>query len=749
MLVPAMQRKKHDDTVKGLEEIRAKLANVDPEDKYFEEAVKLREQLNNKLTSQVEQINAEGFNPNSTGQFLAMNREYQDMVSPTGKLGMINQEKKNTQAYIENYKKEGLAMGLTPAEMQVWIDKAHENRNKELPLYDEKGRTIGYKIDKGVVKAQDIFKDFAEHAARTGMSSVARGNISAGITTDANDNFTYVNTTGWDSEKGNNKEQIKSALDFMNSRLNDPNSDYSKYYDYIGQDKNSIVKSLQEQSGIYKKDVDNYKSQQQITNLIDNRPKAGSGEDEDKEGERYSNQYQSFKIGDDYKKVAEEANKVLNNPKATAAEKIAARERLDLIDDVKNELATNDKNFKNRSDYTKSVENSKFMQDLISKAEKEKSPYLNRLKSLQQKIKNGELTDVSSPNIFFTKGVEINGVNYGSEGLGKYAAELDSFFGKHVKQYRNYKKQNIDAINAAISTRGTEGTEYTADMKPEKRQEYFQNLKDALNQDTVKPSNANYIDENGKAVSLELNDSNKSEIMQLLNSTDEKNGNIVSANPARQGGVVGMKIKFKPNADSSLVQNGVLNDKDFTGNQAVEMFIPITQYGDGMTGLKHTTNRVYNNLPTGLKREFDKLVSSTGSGSTTQKSRLGNVAVSANTYFPDKYNDDTKIDFLKTGKGNTRMITPHIIEKGKQPKAMTWNDGIDYNRLNEPSYFAEIGRKGLLDNIVFSYTSHKKTNKPLMLSNGDIDYVGMINTLKYQEIKLPNTQDIIEFSGLK
>jgi hypothetical protein len=94
MLVPAMQRKKHDDTVKGLEEIRAKLANVDPEDKYFDEAVKLREQLNNKLSSQVEQINTEGFNPNSTGQFLAMNREYQDLMSPTGKLGMINQEKK-------------------------------------------------------------------------------------------------------------------------------------------------------------------------------------------------------------------------------------------------------------------------------------------------------------------------------------------------------------------------------------------------------------------------------------------------------------------------------------------------------------------------------------------------------------------------------------------------------------------------------------------------------------------------------
>jgi hypothetical protein len=181
MLVPAMQRKKHDDTVKGLEEIRAKLANVDPEDKYFDEAVKLREQLNNKLTSQVEQINTEGFNPNSTGQFLAMNREYQDLMSPTGKLGMINQEKKNTQAYIENYRKEGLAMGLTPENMQKHIDDATKKRNEELPLYDEKGRTIGLKVDKNVVKAQDIFKDFAEHAARSGMSSTARGNISAGI----------------------------------------------------------------------------------------------------------------------------------------------------------------------------------------------------------------------------------------------------------------------------------------------------------------------------------------------------------------------------------------------------------------------------------------------------------------------------------------------------------------------------------------------------------------------------------------
>lgn len=749
MLVPAMQRKRHDDTVKGLEEIRAKLANVDPEDKYFDEAVKLREQLNNKLSSQVEQINTEGFNPNSTGQFLAMNREYQDLMSPTGKLGMINQEKKNTQAYIENYRKEGLAMGLTPEQMQRHIDNSIKKRNEELPLYDEKGRTIGLKVDKNVVKAQDIFKDFAEHAARSGMSSTARGNISAGIQVTPNGEFTYVNTTGWDSEKGDNKAQIQDALDFMNSRLNDPNSDYAKYYDYIGQDKESIAKSLKEQSGIYKKDVDNYKSQQQITNLVDNRPKSGSGEDEENSSNIYSNSGQTTSIGNDYKKVVEDSNKVLSNPKATQAEKIAAREKLDLIDEIKTELNQKDKNFNAREKYIKSIENSQFMSDLITKAEKEKSPYLNKLKSLQQKIKNGELSDVSSPNIFFTKGVEINGVNYGAEGLGKYAKELDNFFGKHVKNYNNYKKENVKTINNNLSTRGIEQTVFTQDMKPAEREEYFQNVKDALSTDVVKTSDANYIDSNGNSTKIDINNNTAKEIIQHLSTADDKNGNIISSNPARQGGTIGIKIKFKPNKDTAVSQDGLFADKDFTGNEAIEMYIPITEYGDNLTGMKHTTNRVYNKLPKALKREVDKMVMSSGSGYTTKTERLGSLGVPANEYFGDKYEAGTTVDFLKTGKGNTKSLTPYIIKPGGKPKAMTWNDGIDYNRLNDFEYFQKLGNQGLLNNIIFSYTKNNNSTKPLMLSNGEIDYVGMLNNLKYKNLLLPHTQDIIEFSGLK
>ena len=288
-------------------------------------------------------------------------------------------------------------------------------------------------------------------------------------------------------------------------------------------------------------------------------------------------------------------------------------------------------------------------------------------------------------------------------------------------------------------------------MKPAEREEYFQNVKDALSTDVVKTSNANYIDSNGNSTKIDINDNTAKEIIQHLSTADDKNGNIISSNPARQGGTIGIKIKFKPNKDTAVSQDGWfgLSDKDFTGNEAIEMYIPITEYGDNLTGMKHTTNRVYNKLPKALKREVDKMVMSSGSGSTTKTERLGSLGVPANEYFGDKYEAGTTVDFLKTGKGNTKSLTPYIIKPGGKPKAMTWNDGIDYNRLNDFEYIQKLGSSGLFNNIIHSYKIIKNTKTLPTLSNGDIDYSTMLNELKYKEIKLPETQDIIEFSGLK
>jgi hypothetical protein len=98
--VPLMQRQKHDQLIAQQEMLRQGLAKVDPLDVHMNEAINLKSQIENKLVSQAELLSREGVNPNTQGDFLALNREYQNMVSPTGKLGQINAAK---QVYAKNF----------------------------------------------------------------------------------------------------------------------------------------------------------------------------------------------------------------------------------------------------------------------------------------------------------------------------------------------------------------------------------------------------------------------------------------------------------------------------------------------------------------------------------------------------------------------------------------------------------------------------------------------------------------------
>lgn len=101
MMVPSLQRERHDDILANQELLRQGLLKVDPLDVHLDEATKLREEMNNKLTIQAQQLAKEGVNPNSQSSFLALNRQYQDLMSPTGRIGQINNAKK---VYLDNRK---------------------------------------------------------------------------------------------------------------------------------------------------------------------------------------------------------------------------------------------------------------------------------------------------------------------------------------------------------------------------------------------------------------------------------------------------------------------------------------------------------------------------------------------------------------------------------------------------------------------------------------------------------------------
>ncbi len=137
MLAPMAQRQKHDNILAQQELLRQGLLRVDPLDVHLDEAVKLREDMNSKLTAQAEQLAKEGVNPNSQSSFLALNRQYQDLVSPTGRIGQINNAKKvyfdNLKEYLDDAtKNKGWSRERALAQWQT-------NRHDNYTGFDENG----------------------------------------------------------------------------------------------------------------------------------------------------------------------------------------------------------------------------------------------------------------------------------------------------------------------------------------------------------------------------------------------------------------------------------------------------------------------------------------------------------------------------------------------------------------------------------------------------------------------------------
>lgn len=229
MATPLMQRQKHDQLLAQQEVLRQGLAKTNPHEKYYDEAVKLKNDLNSKILSQAELLAKEGVNPNSQADFLSLNREYQDTMSPTGKLGMINAHNVNLQATYKNYIDEAIKAGQSPAIAKLHADQAIQKHMKE-PLYDERGRVVDFSVGKAAPKYIDTVKWINDLASKVGFSEQNWAKASSGISRDANGRF-VVNASAKGMTK-DNIEQLNRLAQLANSQISDPSSEIRQNIDY-------------------------------------------------------------------------------------------------------------------------------------------------------------------------------------------------------------------------------------------------------------------------------------------------------------------------------------------------------------------------------------------------------------------------------------------------------------------------------------------------------------------------------------
>ncbi len=247
---PMMKRKQHDDLLAQQDALRAGLAKVNPHEKYFDEAINLKQGINDQIQSQAEQLAKEGINPNSTSQFLQLSRNYNDLVSPTGKLGMINAHNINLQKTYNDYLKESVEAGNSPNIAKLHADQAIK-QHMQTPLYDERGRVNDFKVDKGSVKFIDIPKRFQNYAKEAGMTSKDFANSSGALSFDQQGNRFVVNSSNRNMSADNIK-QLQAVADLANREISDPSSEVRQSIDYNFRNPADVLKDVQQQLNIYR-----------------------------------------------------------------------------------------------------------------------------------------------------------------------------------------------------------------------------------------------------------------------------------------------------------------------------------------------------------------------------------------------------------------------------------------------------------------------------------------------------------------
>ena len=134
---PTMMRQKHDASIAQAEALRIQ---ADPLKEHSARALEIKNQMDAEIAKNVDILNKEGYNPTTFQNITKLNRQYQDMISPTGEIGIINAAKiaeaKAKEDFMKNADK---SFGQNVLE-QRWLE--HRQKYADINGRDKDGKII-------------------------------------------------------------------------------------------------------------------------------------------------------------------------------------------------------------------------------------------------------------------------------------------------------------------------------------------------------------------------------------------------------------------------------------------------------------------------------------------------------------------------------------------------------------------------------------------------------------------------------
>jgi len=243
--VPMMKREQHNKLLADNELIRSGLAKVDPLDVHYDEAMKLKKGIESQIDDTSTQLSKQGINNDMIAKTIALNRNYQDLIAPTGRIGQINTAK----AVEAQLKKEFMD---SPELKDYGLDakkKAWDIHRSKYTGYDDKNKIQNIGSLSGP-KYEDMQKDFTDLASKLGEKTTTElSRIGAHFQEGPFGGLIMVSGDG-KTINTNNDPNLKALAQVMSAKYASPTGEGYKSREFAGFDKQNTIDQLNGMMGI-------------------------------------------------------------------------------------------------------------------------------------------------------------------------------------------------------------------------------------------------------------------------------------------------------------------------------------------------------------------------------------------------------------------------------------------------------------------------------------------------------------------
>ncbi len=265
MAVPLYKETKHNE-LNTLSDDLNSLLKPDPYKKYYDEASNIKNEMDQKLSTLSLDLAKNGYDANKASQFRSLKKEYDDLISPMGKIGQINAQNIKIKEDKENYLANMTKMGYSPEDAKRNWDIQEKKYLNDGVLYDN-GKVINMNPALPP-NYYNLYETADKYFDKAGVTEVDWKTIQSSFNGDGTSNWIDTITSG--ESLAHNNPQLNNALQFLKNEVYNPKSEIYKSFNTQGISPDEAVKTWMAQKGIYEKDKYSVINSNDISNLRNN-----------------------------------------------------------------------------------------------------------------------------------------------------------------------------------------------------------------------------------------------------------------------------------------------------------------------------------------------------------------------------------------------------------------------------------------------------------------------------------------------